>query len=519
MGETVKKASLIIISMLIIVCTTLLAVERGIAAQGGNRVALVIGNSDYKSTPLSNPVNDATDMAAVLSKLGFEIIVKTNANRMEMLNGLDLFNQKLKRSGTGLFFYAGHGMQIGGSNYLIPVGAHIMRERDVEYEAVNAARVLAAMEDSGSSVNIVILDACRDNPFKSSFRSGSRGLSVMQASRGSFISYATSPGSVAADGEGRNGIYTKNILRHITNPELAVEEVFRNVRKDVYESTGGAQLPWDSSSLMGKFYLASSGVAIDAPSAGEDKRVSVRLTEEASAGFSSGNTYTNSLGMTFVYIEPGSFMMGSPSSESGRDKDETLHRVTLTRGYWMQTTEVTQAQWKAVMGSNPSNFKGDSLPVEKVSWDDIQDFIRKLNQRMDKITYSLPTEAQWEYAARAGSSSRFCFGDSDSQLGSYAWYDGNSGSKTHPVGQKSPNAWGLYDMHGNVWEWSQDWYGDYPSGSVSDPTGPSSGTLRVLRGGSWFNFARICRSAGRMRLTPDYRYLIIGFRLVASPGR
>ena len=215
-----------------------------------------------------------------------------------------------------------------------------------------------------------------------------------------------------------------------------------------------------------------------------------------------GDTFTSSLGMTFVYIAPGSFMMGSPSSESGRNNDETQHKVTLPRGYWMQTTEVTQAQWKAVMGNNPSHWKGDDLPVEKVSWDDAQEFIRKLNQQEDEITYSLPTEAQWEYAARAGSSSRFCFGDSDSHLGNYAWFSENSGNKTHPVGQKTPNSWGLYDMHGSVWEWCRDRDGEC-----------------VIRGGSGGSNAGDCRSALRRRFGPKYSGFGCGFRLVSSLAR
>jgi len=237
------------------------------------------------------------------------------------------------------------------------------------------------------------------------------------------------------------------------------------------------------------------------------------------AGASGGNV-TNDLGMAFVWIEPGTFMMGSPSSESGRDSDETQHRVTLTKGFYMQTTEVTQGQWKAIMGRNPSKFSscGDNCPVEQVSWNDVQDFIRKLNQRTGQ-TYRLPTEAEWEYACRAGSSTRFCFGDSDSELGNYAWYYDNAGSKTHPVAQKRPNAWGLYDMHGNVWEWCSDWYGDYPSGSVTDPEGPSSGSIRVFRGGGWNGFARFCRSAIRYRYEPGVRSFILGFRLVCLSGR
>jgi formylglycine-generating enzyme required for sulfatase activity len=224
-------------------------------------------------------------------------------------------------------------------------------------------------------------------------------------------------------------------------------------------------------------------------------------------------TFTNNLGMKFVYIKPGSFMMGSPSSEPGRDDDETLHQVTLTKGFYLQTTEVTQGQWKRVLGSNPSNFKncGDDCPVEKVSWSDIQEFIAELNRMEGGYKYRLPTEAEWEYAARAGTKGPYAGG-----LDAMAWYKDTSGGKTHAVGMKRPNAWGLYDMHGNVWEWCQDRFGGYPSGSVTDPKGASSGAGRVVRGGSWYDDARRCRSAYRGRDEPGDRYDLLGFRLARA---
>ncbi|MEW6267496.1 MAG: SUMF1/EgtB/PvdO family nonheme iron enzyme [Thermodesulfobacteriota bacterium] len=231
-------------------------------------------------------------------------------------------------------------------------------------------------------------------------------------------------------------------------------------------------------------------------------------------------SFTNSLGQKFVLIPSGTFTMGSPSSESGRDDDETQHQVTISRPFYMQTTEVTQGQWRSVMGSNPSHFKncGDDCPVESVSWNDAQEFIGRLNAKEGGNKYRLPSEAEWEYAARAGSRTAYSFGESQSELGQYAWYDGNSGGQTHPVGRKRPNAWGFYDMHGNVWEWCQDWYGVYPSGAVTDPQGPSSGSDRVHRGGSWLSYAQYCRSAFRAGLVPGDRFNLLGFRLVRRAG-
>ena len=215
-------------------------------------------------------------------------------------------------------------------------------------------------------------------------------------------------------------------------------------------------------------------------------------------------------------------MMGSPIIERGRKSDETQHQVTLTQGFYMQITEITQGQWQALMGSNPSYFPscGNDCPVEKVSWDDVQTFISKMNQRGEG-TYRLPTEAEWEYAARAGSTTAFANGGItgtdcglDPNLDAMGWYCYNSDKTTHPVAQKQHNAWGLYDMHGNVWEWCQDWYGDYPTGLAIDPTGPVSGWSRAARGSSFELHADECRSAHRGAAEQFIRYYGCGARLV-----
>ena len=235
--------------------------------------------------------------------------------------------------------------------------------------------------------------------------------------------------------------------------------------------------------------------------------------------------YTNSLGMAFKLIPAGTFTMGSPEDELGRDSDETQHQVTISNSYYMQTTEVTQAQWQAVMGSNSAYFSGcAACPVESVSWEDAQPYITALNA-MGQGTYRLPTEAEWEYAARAGSNTAFANGDitetgcgNDPNPDEMGWYCYNSDNQTHPVAQKKPNVWGLYDMHGNVYEWCQDWYqSDLGSSPAVDPTGPESGSERVARGGGWSSGAGHCRSASRDRGTPDRRGSRIGFRLARTP--
>ena len=249
---------------------------------------------------------------------------------------------------------------------------------------------------------------------------------------------------------------------------------------------------------------------------------------ERAARLARGDTFTNSTGMKLIYITGGEFLMGSPAGEEDRDSDETQHRVRLTKGFFMGVTEVTQLQWKAVMGSNRSQFKGDDLPVGPVSWNDVMKFCRKLSQKESR-TYRLPMEAEWEYACRAGTTTPFNTGRTISTYeanyaGNHVYGNGRKGvyrAKTTPVGNFRPNRWGLYDMHGNVLEWCSDWYGkEYPRNLVIDPAGPRTGTSRVVRGGSWDSRPRYCRSAFRYGIDPVIRHRLIGFRVVCSvrPG-
>ena len=257
---------------------------------------------------------------------------------------------------------------------------------------------------------------------------------------------------------------------------------------------------------------------------------------------------SDTVNLEMIWIEPGTFMMGSPEDELGRDKDETQHEVTLTQGYWLGKYEVTQAQYEAVMGENPSKFKGADLPVEQVTWNNAVKFCewlttqeRAAGRLPEGYEYTLPTEAQWEYACRAGTTTAFNNGTNIPtmlqrekrpcpNLDEVGWYAFNSGridsdgnytdnGKTFPVGQKQPNAWGLYDMHGNVFEWCLDWKGDYPTSSVTDPVGPETGEWRVQRGGDWFNSAFVCRSAYRYGNYPSSYGSVCGFRVALVPEK
>jgi formylglycine-generating enzyme required for sulfatase activity len=271
--------------------------------------------------------------------------------------------------------------------------------------------------------------------------------------------------------------------------------------------------------LLGVMLLAGwTWTAGHAQSGGDGPKASERKNHD----------FVNSIGMKFVWIPPGSFMMGSPKGEKERIFKETQHKVTLTKGFYIGVYTVTQEQWQEVMGNNPSKFKGEkNLPVDSVNWNDCQEFIKKLPEKdKDKKAYRLPTEAEWEYACRAGTTTPFYFGEAIST--EQANYDGNvyaSGKKgvnrgkTTPVGSFPGNGWGLHDTHGNVWQWCQDWHGDYPNKDVTDPQGPENGGSRIVRGGSYFNGPAVCRSASRVGVGPGFRssdYFNFGFRVCFS---
>ena len=256
--------------------------------------------------------------------------------------------------------------------------------------------------------------------------------------------------------------------------------------------------------------VGGSSLLADEPA----KPVEVQVTKE--------KTIENSIGMKFVPIPAGTFTMGSPAAEKDRYDDETQHQVTLTKSFYMGRTEVTQGQWKKVMGTEPWKGQdyvqeGDDYPAVYISWDDAVEFCKKLSA-MENRVYRLPTEAEWEYACRGGTKTAFSFGDDEADLSKYAWFDGNAyyvdEKYAHQVGQKLPNAFGLHDMHGNVWEWCSDWYSEYPSGPLTDPQGPNTGSSRVLRGGSWNDEPGIVRCADRGFNSPGGRNSYDGFRLL-----
>ncbi len=558
-----------------------------------SRYALVIGNGHYEGVYLRNPVNDANAMANALRELDFYVIQKTDLTKKQMLDVIWDFENKFNSEDICLFYYSGHGVQVNGINYLIPLNANILNERDVEFEAVALNRFMSNLEKA--KMNIVILDACRDNPYKG-MRSTSRGLAqVTSKTDGTFIAYATAPGRTAADGTGSNSPYTKHLIREMKVEGQEIEDMFKNVRIAVKDETNNAQIPWDSSCLTDEFIFAMSCTPQTQPDIEVETEYSygtIKVESNADGKVYVDNNYvcsiisgtiktlknirtgshtvkvktdketkneyvtvqknrTSSINFYFtpeisleenlIFVQGGTFQMGS----NEYDDEKPVHSVTVN-DFYIGKYEVTVAEFNAFINAtghktdaekngyswiwtgkwekqNGVTWKCDvkgktrpsseySHPVIHVSWNDANAYCKWKGGR-------LPTEAEWEYAARGGNKSNNYTYSGSNNIGTVAWYNNNSGSKTHKVGTKQPNELGIYDMSGNVWEWCLDWYdSDYYSISPrNNPTGASSGTRRVLRGGGWGYSDYGCRVAIRTDNDPGRSGNPCGFRFVRTP--
>ncbi|PKN76455.1 MAG: hypothetical protein CVU52_04740, partial [Deltaproteobacteria bacterium HGW-Deltaproteobacteria-10] len=331
-----------------------------VQASPEQRLALVIGNAVYGFSPLKNPVNDASDIATSLQKLGFTVILKKNVNIKEMEASIEDFGNRLKRGGVGLFYFAGHGLQVGGVNYLIPVGAKINKESDIKYEAVDAGKILDEMANAANGFNIIILDACRDNPFHQQFRSVSRGLAIVgSAPKGSYISYSTSPGQVALDGDGRNSPFAAALIQYMKEPGWTIEQVFKNVRHRLSQDTAGKQVPWELSSLEGDFFFVpgsrNTDYSRELTGSREASAARIKPSTKERSFLESGDTFKDPVtGMEFILVQGGCFQMGDSFGDGWADEEKPLHEVCVD-SYYLGKYEVTQGQWKKIMGTNPSH--------------------------------------------------------------------------------------------------------------------------------------------------------------------
>ena len=620
------------------------------------RVALVIGNSGYPNAPLENPANDAADLAASLEKLGFNVLVRENVGERGLKEAVDVFAKHLKKGGIGLFFFAGHGVQLKDQNFLLPVDVGFESEADVSFKSVSAEYVLSRMAEAGNRINIVILDACRNNPLQQSRKTITKGLGVMnvgRAEKGTFIAYATSPGSTAADGKGRNGLYTKHLLRSLETQDSDIDKVFGRVRTGVVQDTSGEQVPWTSSSVVGNFYfnvkedqaalrnpvttttqMATHEAVTAAPLAAYDPAQEQALWEQIKDSrnvadyvaylekFSGARRaayarwMVQKLGGTvpatarpagqavaapiqlslaapstpqavppmpnvaagdvpspgtvikdcadcpeLLAVPAGEFVMGSSPKERMRELDEEpAHRVRVPAPFAVGKFEITRAQYAAfaketnreakpgchstrggffhknpkATWQDPGYDQKSEEPVVCISWEDARAYTSWLSRKTGK-QYRLLNEAEWEYAARAGTTSRRFWDDSDEKAackfasvadasykavspGAPLFRCSDGIAHTAPVGKFPPNAFGLHDMLGNVWEWVEDcWnegYAGAPDVAVSRVTG--SCNERVFRGGSWNSSPVTVRSAYRDRDSKDERHDNLGFRVARA---
>lgn len=533
------------------------AVERGAtpvatAVDPARRVALVIGNGDYPGQKLANPVRDAQAIEVALRSLDFTVVAAINATRTEMLTALTRFRSSLRGAGVGLVYFAGHGVQIDGQNFLIPVDVDMKREEQVRYNSIRVDDVLEGLDVQGTPpVKILILDACRNNPFGRARGAGGSGLApVNLAPKGTLIAYATAPGRTADDGEpGRNGLYTAELLRALSEPGYSIEDVFKLTRARVAEATRGRQIPWESTSLTGHVVLRagrSSASISDIPNAGVRPGPVASTSGEVSGGTRgasqpAGESFSprpaRPLPMTrfqdcercppMIVIPAGVFQMGARADEIGRQEIEFPEQtISLARPIAVGRFEVTFDEWMQCLLDRgcdrwPADFGWgrQRRPVVDVSWDDAQHYVKWLSKRTG-FNYRLPSEAEWEYAARAGTVSTRPWGDE--LRGTEAQCrDCNAmtqAGRSIEVGHFPANAWGLNDVLGNVWELVADCYMPTLAGLPPDGAARSDGdcSRRIVRGGSWATSAAGLRSAVRSVFPAGRRDRAVGFRVVTD---
>jgi len=546
-GRTEPAFWLMALTALCLTTTTVFAADRWALLIGVDRNE-AIGN-------LKVCVNDARAMKAMLEKVGYDpkriVLLTDDSNRPRdwpsignMRRWIKQLSKAAEKGDTFLLFFSGHGIMRGGEGYLVPTDG----DRD---NAIPLSWIRDQMKRSRASTKVLILDACHAGAAK-----GVDGVTVdLRAGANLAMLLSCQKGQVSwPDEKQRHSVFTRYLLEGLAGKaaggdrKVTHNELFAYVRKRVKTWTVTNRKPLQEPVIGGDAVgdpviaecpeedvgppIPPPGDAVPRGWTKETRRVKVATPQ--GDRWKEITYYTNTIGMKFVLIPAGEFLMGSRDSadevaRKGRhlpawyEDEHPLHRVRITKPFYMGIYEVTQAQYERVMGKNPSRFKGPNNPVEQVSWNDAVEFCRRLS-RKDGAAYRLPTEAEWEYACRAGTTTPFYTGetistDQANYDGNYAYGSGRKGvyrEKPLPVGGFPPNAFGLYDMHGNVWEWCGDWCGGkyYAESALDDPRGPAAGKYRVLRGGSWRGGPWDARSANRGGVTPGYRAANGGFRVV-----
>ena len=558
------------------------------------RIALVIANSTYAHAGvLSNAINDGRLMAATLKSHQFAVFEQYDGDQKKMKRSLQAFSAAIQedpRNTVALIYYAGHGIQYRGENYLVPVDAEIAREGDIDINSIGVSSVMSMLEAASTNLNIVILDACRNNPFPLT-RSTDRGLARVDAPSGSLVAFSTAPGKVAKDGDkGGNSPYTAALAHALTEPGVKIEDVFKRVRSVVHKASAGDQIPWESSSLIGDFYpagttdgdapVAASNAVAPVPTEkakpGGDKvataplpaKPPARQTMQPAAGvfpsagsqsqcdgvwvavgmqgqeekrcFKPGNGKTESFKdcpdcPEMVVAPAGSFIMGSPEIEKERyySAESPQRRVTFQKPFAVGKFTVSYAEWDACVadgGCGGLKLKDDwgrgDLPAVNVTWTIAHTYLEWLEEKTGK-KYRLLSEAEWEYAARAGTTTTFWWGPKitpeQANYNGTLYYTGGGKigeyrQKTVPVSSFQPNPWGLYQVHGNVFQWVEDCASSEYKTAPVDGSAQTSGhcPTRTIRGGSWKSEPTLLRAACRHYGWPEQPSFDTGFRVARA---
>lgn len=580
-------------------CLLFAVIHLAIPTSAQLRKALVVGNAKYggKNT-LNNAINDALKINDGLIRCQFETVCKTDQDKDHLQKIIDsVYQPGPPNEYVAVFYYAGHSVQVAGRQYILPVGEKIRNETEIKDRALPLDNIVNAMKRSGSKINIVLVDACRNNPFAEFAGDQEAGRLTFSSNPGDlFIGFSTSPGQVAADGAKENSFFSEALAKYMNEPGLELAELFRKIIEDVTQKES-AQIPYYVSTLSQPFSFsvndpvgdirnqvpgkvafrfnstASCDLFLDGMNIGrgvgfmqwlsygkhtiravsiEFKHIVYRDTivlNKSDETFEQTivlpiadliiaeykNRLDSVLGSNKIFYGSSElslklaelkcnmiFLRGDDNykmgSNSGNHDEQPVHSVKLN-DFYMSKVEVTQQLWKTVMGSVPELQSLDcpDCPVTNVSWDDANEFITRLNETSGE-QYRLPTEAEWEFAARGGIfSDRNPYAE-ESMIDKYGWYVGNARGRPHAVGGLAANKKGLFDMCGNVAEWCSDWYETfyYRNSAVLNPTGPGSGSQKVVRGGSWDDDARFCRTFQRNKFPVKTRTRTIGFRLARS---
>ena len=543
-----------------IACLVAASVLLSVSALAGEKWALVIGVDKCKALgELKVCAADARALKGLLKQAGYEVNLLTDDTDDltswptigNIKRGIERIAEVAVKGDVILLFFSGHGVTEGDQCHLVPVDGD-------RKQAIPLAWVKQKLGSSAASHKLLVLDACHAGAAK-----GVNGIEVSHKTRSDIVMLLSCKAKQVSwpDEQRGHSVFSWYLLEGLrgaaAGPDRKVthQELFSYVQRNVRKWTFAKEKPLQTPVMAGEaaeetvlvavpeggfkvVYTPSSGTAavasvslpaslrtaFEIPTASKDQHGNPALKGSGYRGLPK-EIWHKQTGMELVLIEPGEFQMGS--NDGGFYDQRPVHTVRLTKPFYIGKYEVTQAQWGKATGEQPWHGetwagKHTSAPANYISWDDCQAFIKKLNSQFGTaggdLQFALPTEAEWEYACRAGTSTAYCFGDDSSKLGEYAWYKDNAGDagKNYPqqVGGKKANGWGLHDMHGNVWEWCEDWHGDYPTGGVTDPRGPTGGSSRIYRGGCWDYTAAPCRSAYRDHDPPDYRRLRVGCRLV-----